>query len=109
MESVYESDFEEIQSRSPILIGNILGAIIGKAELIDVITYRSYSQFNQDRNKHYAIGYFEPEEFEKGRAHGFIVRNAVRFETPIPCAGMLNFWTVPESVVSRLVPLPPNH
>ncbi len=65
------------------------GAIIGTADLYDVKQYKSNSDFEKDKNKHYAdIKKFGSYKF------GFMVKNAHRFRTPMPYSGMLRFFEV---------------
>ena len=65
------------------------GAIIGTAELYDVKHYENNSEFEKDKNKHYAeIKKFGSYKF------GFMVRNAHRFRTPKPYPGRLRFFEV---------------
>ena len=65
------------------------GAIIGTADLYDVKQYTSNSDFEKDKNKHYAdIKKFGSYKF------GFMVRNAHKFRTPMPYPGKLRFFEV---------------
>ena len=34
--------------------------------------------------------------------YGFVLRNPVSFETPIPCRGALSFWNVPEGLLPAM-------
>lgn len=36
--------------------------------------------------------------------HGFMLEDAVKYETPIPCKGALGFWTPPDDVLARNKP-----
>ena len=65
------------------------GAIIGTAILYNVKQYNSNSDFEKDKNKHYAdINKFGSYKF------GFMVRNAHRFRTPMRYPGRLRFFEV---------------
>ncbi len=65
------------------------GAIIGTADLYDVKQYTNNSDFEKDKNKHYAdIKKFGSYKF------GFMVRDAHRFRTPMPYPGRLRFFEV---------------
>lgn len=87
------------------------GMIIGKANLIDVVDYCSYPReemindginldlLRDDEDKHLAWGYQE----NKKRLYGFILENPIRFQKPIPCKGMLNFFDVPKVIESRIL------
>ena len=73
------------------------GAIIGKGNLTAVWQYRTKEEFENDVHLHLVDEFYGPKVF------GFLVKDAVKFETPIPCRGMLNFFRVgPE--VERLLP-----
>jgi hypothetical protein len=61
-----------------------LGCIIGKAFLADVKHYTSPEEHAKDKKKHLA-------STDWGN-NGFVLKDAVRFELPIPCKGALNFW-----------------
>ena len=61
-----------------------LGAIVGKAELINVKKYSSETEFKADKDKHLA-------DISWGK-YGFILKNSVRFNKPIAAKGKLNFW-----------------
>lgn len=60
------------------------GAIVGKAELIDVKDYSLTKDFDEDKDKHLATSDWG--------GFGFILKNAKRFDKPIPAKGQLNFW-----------------
>ena len=62
-----------------------LGFLVGKANLIDVKTYKDAEEHLKDNNLHLASG-------DWGN-HGFILENPVRIE-PIPFKGKLNFFEV---------------
>lgn len=61
-----------------------LGAIIGKANLLDVKNYKSSEEFEKDSALHLATT-------DWGNM-GFILDNALKFNTPISAKGKLNFW-----------------
>ncbi len=64
------------------------GAIIGKAFLYGVKEYRSTGEFMADRDKHLATEAYVSSKY------GFLIKDAVRFEVPIPMRGQLNFFNV---------------
>ena len=71
---------EELCGEQPKIV---TGAIIGTARLLQVVAshpsvWRSQSNF------------------------GFVLGEARPLSTPLPCAGALNFWRVPESLASHL-------
>jgi len=61
----------------------ITGAIIGKANLIDVKHYQNDEEFEKDKNLHLASR--EWGDF------GFVLKNPERIKL-IPAKGQLNFW-----------------
>lgn len=63
-------------------------AIIGKAVLYDVKIYKSKEEFMADKSKHLA-----GEEFSDCR-YGFLLKDPVKFDKPIPMPGKLNFFEV---------------
>ena len=67
------------------------GAIVGKAELIDVIKFETLDQFNDMKEKHLANA---TDWFKPGKTHGFILENPVRLEKPVKIKGRLNFFEV---------------
>ena len=64
----------------------IVGAIIGKVELIDVREYENTAQIKIDSKKHLA------SNDESGNKYGFILQNPKQLRVPIPCNGQLNFF-----------------
>lgn len=71
------------------------GAVIGKATLVDVISYQNDESFLADADKHLVT----KTELEKigwaGRKkYGFVLRGAQRLEKPFPVKGQLNFFEV---------------
>lgn len=64
------------------------GAIIGKAFLYGVREYNSRDEFMADRDKHLATEAYVSSKY------GFLIKDAVRFEVPIPMRGQLNFFNV---------------
>jgi hypothetical protein len=60
------------------------GFVLGKAELIGVKHYKSDEEHKADRDKHLADSAWGD--------YGFILKNSVRFEKPIPALGKLGFW-----------------
>lgn len=59
------------------------GAIVGKAELIDVKHYKNHEELMKDKNLHLADG-------DWGN-YGFVLGNVQRVKQ-IPCKGNLGFW-----------------
>jgi len=64
----------------------IVGAIIGKVELIDVKEYENASQIKIDSKKHLA------SNGESDNKYGFVLQNPKQLRIPIPCNGQLNFF-----------------
>ncbi|MDE1854844.1 MAG: ASCH domain-containing protein [Candidatus Micrarchaeota archaeon] len=61
-------------------------AIVGKATLYDIKEYNSEEEFLQDRDKHLATEkYF-------GSGYGFLLKDPVKFDKPIPMPGNLGFF-----------------
>ncbi|VVB79536.1 ASCH domain protein [uncultured archaeon] len=60
-----------------------LGAIVGKAKLVEVKEYKSEEEHRKDRDKHLASDFWGN--------YGFVLENAQRIK-PIPARGNLNFW-----------------
>ncbi len=63
------------------------GAIIGRAFLYDVKKYNDREAFLKDRELHLAIDYANPK-------YGFMIKDPIRFDRPIPAKGKLNFFEV---------------
>ncbi|HET6516796.1 MAG TPA: ASCH domain-containing protein [Nitrosopumilaceae archaeon] len=66
----------------------VVGAIIGKAEIIDVKKYNSRLEVKADSKRHLA----SPDFFD--RKYGFVLKNPKTFRIPIPCKGKLGFFDV---------------
>ena len=66
----------------------VTGAIIGKANLYDVISYGSKNSFLKDKNKHFASSNYNKPKY------GFLINQAKRFDIPIPIRGKLGFFNV---------------
>ena len=66
----------------------VTGAIIGKANLYDVISYGSKNSFLNDKNKHFASSNYNKPKY------GFLINQAKRFDIPIPIHGKLGFFNV---------------
>ncbi len=64
------------------------GAIIGKAELVDVKKYDLLKEIKMDQEKHFSSKNFQ------NRTYGFILKNAKPFRIPIPCKGKLRFFDI---------------
>ena len=65
------------------------GAIIGIALLYGVKRYKNKTELEADYHKHYA----DIKKFGSCM-YGFMVKNANRFQSPIPYPGKLNFFEV---------------
>ena len=66
----------------------VTGAIVGKVNLYDVISYQSKNSFLKDKNKHFASSNYDNPKY------GFLVNQTNRFEIPIPIRGKLGFFNV---------------
>jgi hypothetical protein len=66
----------------------VTGAIVGKANLYNVISYGSKNAFLKDKNKHFASSNYSNPKY------GFLVNEAKRFDIPIPIRGKLGFFNV---------------
>ena len=64
------------------------GAIVGKAQIYDVKIYRTKTELQDDFNKHFASIDF------KGLKYGFVLKNAKKFNIPIPYKGRLGLFDV---------------
>ena len=71
------------------------GCIVGTAEITDVIEYPTMESFNNDEGRHCAHVTAYPK-----KRYGFVLAN-VRRIMPIPYKGQLNFFTVPDDIMSR--------
>ena len=73
------------------------GAIIGKAQLIEVKNYEDFEEdeWIKDQKKHLAGPAF------RSSLKGFILKNAVQFKKPIPYKGQLNFFEVPNEILEK--------
>ena len=65
------------------------GAIIGKARIYDVKSYKSKRQFLADSNKHFA----DYKKYSSSK-YGFLLKNSSKLKDPISYKGMLNFFSV---------------
>lgn len=61
-----------------------LGAIVGKAKLVDVKGYKTREEHLKDKDKHLANSFWGD--------FGFVLEDVQKFEKPIPAKGNLNFW-----------------
>jgi len=66
----------------------ITGAIVGKAELVDIKKYNTIEEFKLDTNKHLC------EIPKKLPTYGYILENIEKLEHPIKLKGKLNFFEV---------------
>lgn len=68
------------------------GAIIGKAELVDVIKYKDDEDFLKDSGKHLVTKQtLERTGWKSRKKYGFVLKNVQRTE-PRKCKGSLGFW-----------------
>lgn len=74
--------------RLKILKKPVTGAIIGKAEIVDVKKYNSKLEVKADFKKHLASSDFF------NRKYGFVLKNPKLFRIPIPYKGKLGFFDV---------------
>lgn len=74
--------------RLKILKKPVTGAIIGKAEIVDVKKYNSKLEVKADFKKHLASSDFF------NRKYGFVLKNPKLFQIPIPYKGKLGFFDV---------------
>jgi hypothetical protein len=70
----------------------IYGAIVGKADLVDVLP-------PSERARTLA-----PHDWRMPNQYGFVLDNVVALE-PHPCKGALSFWEFDDELACRLVPL----
>ncbi|MBS3172376.1 ASCH domain-containing protein [Candidatus Woesearchaeota archaeon] len=61
-----------------------VGAIVGKAKLVDVKEYKSEKEHKKDKHLHLVEEYKEK--------YAFILKEADKYDNPVPCKGALNFW-----------------
>ncbi len=66
----------------------VTGAIVGEANLYDVLFYGNKNSFVKDKDKHFAGSNYEKPKY------GFLVNHAKRFDIPIPISGKLGFFNV---------------
>jgi hypothetical protein len=66
----------------------IKGALIGKAVIYDVKKYHNNNEFLSDKNKHLSLN----ECFINGNMYGFMIKDAIKFDTPLPYAGKMGFF-----------------
>lgn len=66
----------------------VTGAIIGKAEIVNVKIYQSNTEFKDDYTKHLAM------KNVSTRKYGFLLKNAKMFRIPIPYKGQLGFFDI---------------
>ena len=66
----------------------VTGAIVGKANLYNVISYGTKKDFLRDKSKHFSSPNYDNPKY------GFLVNNAKRFDIPVPIRGKLGFFNV---------------
>lgn len=66
----------------------VRGALVGKATIYGVKTYRTKTEWQQDKRHHFASDDFA------GKRYGFLLKNAKAFAIPIPLKGRLGFFDV---------------
>lgn len=64
------------------------GAIIGKATIYDVKTYKTKKEWQEDRKHHFVSGDLSD------RKYGFLLKNAKEFRVSIQCKGKLGFFNI---------------
>ena len=69
------------------------GAIIGEAFLYDVKAYRTFDDFERDRDRHLSIENVNLSS-NNFKRYGFLVKDAVLFDCPIPYSGKLGMFEV---------------
>ena len=67
------------------------GALIGSVEIVDCVRVAERSLFDADVDDPLATGPW-----------CWILRNPIRFDVPIACAGQLGLWAIPDDVAQRL-------
>jgi hypothetical protein len=67
----------------------ITGAIIGKANLYDIKKYLYLEDFLLDKEKHFSI-----HDTNNKIVYGFLIKDAIKFNQPIPYKGKLGFFNV---------------
>jgi hypothetical protein len=70
------------------------GAVIGLAFLYDVKRYATKQDFVADKDKHFSSSFSEPK-------YGFLLRDAMKINKPIPVAGHLGFFEVNECITKE--------
>jgi hypothetical protein len=66
------------------------GGIRGKAYLSEVQHYGTKREFQIDKKKHFAPTSF----YDNGFKYGFLIKNAIMFNNPLPLSGKLRFFKV---------------
>ena len=66
----------------------VVGAIIGKVELYDVKEYKNNKEFVRDKEEHLALNDISDYNYK----YGFLLKNAVRFDKPMPLKGKLGIF-----------------
>ncbi|VFJ12950.1 ASCH domain-containing protein [Candidatus Nitrosocosmicus franklandus] len=72
----------------------IKGAIIGAAVLYGVKTYHAFDEFDKDRDKHLSVENMNPFSNVFKRRCGFLIKDAVLFDYPVPYSGKLGMFEV---------------
>ena len=67
------------------------GALVGTAELVDVIKFNSLEHLQQFQDKHLAR---DKSWFKPNSTYGFVLKNPKRLEKLVPYKGQLNFFEV---------------
>lgn len=80
-----------------------LGHMIGRAVLLDIIAYTSDRAFEKDSHLH--LCQWTPDELDgaivESSDYGFVIIDTKRI-APIPCKGSLNFFQVPETILTTI-------
>jgi hypothetical protein len=72
----------------------VKGAIIGEAFLYDVKSYSTFDKFERDRDRHLSIERKSLPSSTNFKRYGFLIKDSVLFENPIPCIGKLGMFEV---------------
>jgi ASC-1-like (ASCH) protein len=70
------------------------GAVIGLAFVYDVKKYSTKQDFIADKDKHFSSIFSEPK-------YGFLLKDTMKLNKPIPLAGKLGFFEVKESIIKE--------
>ena len=76
----------------------VTGAIVGRATIVSRIDYVSEKMWRAGEKRHCVA---EPlaTQLKKVR-YGYVLRDIVRLAAPVPCAGKLNFFPLPQNMLN---------